>query len=222
MILYANEGHSIEAVISNVKGATLHVSSSPSISARLASPTTLIITGKPGAITSVTTGDVNVIIATKEIALSFWNVRLPSQNHTQYDQAPDVPSALVFGPYLVRNATLEDSGTVLALNGDLNATATLDVIPPMTVTKVTWNGEPVQVQKSPLGTLQGTLEFDVQPPQLPSLRQAEWSCIDSLPEIQPGFDDSSWVTANKTTTARPYQPFAGKVCAGFLWFSKNV
>lgn len=138
-------------------------------------------------------------------------MRLPSANHTQYDQAPDVPSVLVFGPYLVRNATLNDSGTLLALNGDLNETTTIDIIAPPTVQEVSWNGELVPVELSSFGTLRGRLQFDLQPPLLPDLRRLNWSCIDSLPEIHPGFDDSSWVTANKSSTARPYQPFGGQV-----------
>jgi hypothetical protein len=152
-----------------------------------------------------------VIIADKHTTLSFWNVRLKSTTHTQYDQAPDVPSVLVFGPYLVRNASLDHTGSTLSLNGDLNSTTTLDIIAPPTVKTVSWNGKGVSVKKSQIGTLQGQLVFDLKPPALPSLKNALWSCTDSLPEVQAGFDDSTWVDANKTSTARPYAPLGGKV-----------
>ncbi|KAG9081537.1 hypothetical protein FRC06_005514, partial [Ceratobasidium sp. 370] len=41
----------------------------------------------------------------------------------------------------------------------------------------------------------------------------EWRCIDSLPEVAVGFDDSNWTIATKTSTKRPaaYQPLGGKL-----------
>ena len=189
------------------------VSGSSSISARSGSNGTVVITGTPSGISAVHLGKTVVLIADKPTALTFWNIRLPSPHATIYDRAPDVPSVLVFGPYLVRNATLASGGLVLALHGDLNATTTLDVVAPSSVKRVTWNGQNIPVTKSDIGTLRGTLRMTASAPKLPSLKTAKWLCTDSLPEIQSGFDDSQWVSANKTSTARPYQPFAGKVSA---------
>ncbi|KAI0821239.1 glycoside hydrolase family 35 protein [Irpex lacteus] len=208
LVLYAEKGHNIEAVVTGVQGSAVYKTGSSSVSARAGASNTLIITGNPSGITTVSAGKVTVIVADKNTALSFWNVRVPDNSHTQYDQAPDVPSVLVFGPYLVRNATVQ--GSILAINGDLNATTTLQVIAPASVKSVTWNGQNVRVQKSSSGTLQGRLAFNVKAPTLPSLKKAVWSTADSLPEIQPGFDDSDWVDANKTSTPRPYQPQGGK------------
>ncbi len=209
-MLYANVGHAIEAVVAGVTG-TPKVSGSSTIQASAGPNNTLMITGTPSGISTINGGKTIIIIVDKPTALSFWNVQLPSVNATVYDKAPDVPSVFVFGPYLVRNATLSDSDSVLALHGDINATTTIDVITPPSVKRLTWNGAPVNVQKSNLGTLRGTLPFSAQTPSLPSLKAAKWACTDSLPEIQAGFDDSEWITANKTSTARPYQPFSGKV-----------
>lgn len=189
----------------------MKTSGSASVSGRTGSSNTLIITGKASGITSISAGSVTVLVVDKHTALSFWNIRLPSSSHTQYDQAPDVPSVLVFGPYLVRNATLNGAGNTLALQGDLNATTTLDIVAPPTVKTVTWNGQIVKTQKSSIGTLRGQLTFNLEDPELPSLRAADWACADSLPEIQDGFDDSDWVNANKTSTDRPYPPLGGKV-----------
>ena len=173
-------------------------------------------------VSAVSLGSTVILIADKPTALTFWNVHLPSADATPYDRAPDVPSVLVFGPYLVRNATLEADGTVLALHGDINATTTLDVIAPASVTAVTWNSVPIPVQRSKLGTLRGTLSFSAAAPELPSLRDAKWLCADSFPEIQRGFDDSGWVTANKTSTARTFKPFAGKACRFILDCGKSA
>lgn len=213
LVLYANAGHATETVVSGVPSGVPKVSGSPAISARSGPNGTLVITGTPSGISVVSLGKTVVFVADKPTALSFWNTHLPSPNATVYDRAPDVPSVLVFGPYLVRNATLTNGNSVLALQGDLNATTTLDVVAPSSVKRVTWNGQNVPVTKSELGTLRGTLNLTVAAPKLPSLKTAKWLCTDSLPEIQSGFDDSQWITANKTSTARPYQPFAGKVSA---------
>ncbi|CAL1711293.1 unnamed protein product [Somion occarium] len=210
LVLYANEGHSIETVISGVGNSAPIISGSSSITARSGSNGTAIITGSPSGISTVTIGRATVIVADKHTALSFWNVHLPTPNATLYDRAPDVPSVLVIGPYLVRNATLENSNSRLVLHGDLNGTTTMDVVAPPSVKTVTWNGNQVDVQKSNIGTLRGSLRFTLNEPTLPNLKEATWFCTDSLPEIKDGFDDSDWVTANKTTTVRPYQPFGGK------------
>ncbi|KAI0783038.1 glycoside hydrolase superfamily [Abortiporus biennis] len=212
IILYAQAGHSIEVVVSNVAaGSTAKVSGSTSINARTGNNNTVIITGSPSGISSVSiSSKATVIVADKHTALSFWNIQLPSTTSTIYDKAPDVPSVFIFGPYLVRNATI--TGSRLAINGDTNVTSTtIDIIAPPQVNSVTWNGSPIRVTKSNIGTLRGTIITSLQPITLPNLKDAsQWSCLDSLPEIQSNFDDSSWVTANKTATQRPIQPSAGK------------
>ncbi|KAK7691718.1 hypothetical protein QCA50_005118 [Cerrena zonata] len=208
LVLYAERGHGIEVVISGVGSSVPSVSGSTTISAMAGVNDTAVITGSPSGISTVTIGKTIVVVADKHSALSFWNIRIPGSGHTLYDRAPDVPSVLVIGPYLVRAATLEKSQ--LALRGDLNATTTLDVIAPSSVNHITWNDAPVKVKRTDIGTLRGTLPFSVQTPTLPKLKEASWFCIDSLPELQPGFDDSQWVSMNKTSTPRPFQPLGGK------------
>ena len=210
MILYAQAGHEVEAVISGISSKDIQRSGSSSISARV-SNNTLVITGSPSGITAVKIKNAVIYVVDKHTALSFWNVHLPTRGFTLYDRAPDVPSVFVFGPYLVRNATLSNSGKTLALRGDLNATTAIDIVAPPSVKSVTWNGATVHVQKTDIGTLRGTLKFSVKAPKLPNLKSVSWACTDALPEISPGFDDSKWVTADKTSTPRPLQPLGGKV-----------
>ncbi|KAG8680419.1 hypothetical protein FRC11_002521, partial [Ceratobasidium sp. 423] len=130
-----------------------------------------------------------------------------------YDLSPRTGSVLVFGPYLVRNATIQ--GSTLHVVGDLKSgnTTELEAIVPLAVTSVTWNGKNVGVSKTASGTLKGTIGGEDLTPKLPNLKALEWRCTDSLPEIEVGFDDSDWVTANKTSTSRPaeFQPLAGKI-----------
>ncbi|TFK51150.1 hypothetical protein OE88DRAFT_1630669 [Heliocybe sulcata] len=204
VVLYAQAGHSIEAVIPS--SSSPQVIGSPSVKATSVNDS-VVITGTPSGLSGVVLDGAAVIIADKHTALSFWNIRLPSTNNTVYDVAPDAPSVLVSGPYLVRNATI--SGSALELYGDINATTVLGVIAPASVKSVLWNGKAVDAQNPAPGVFNGTLEFGIQI-SLPSLKEAEWYCADSLPEIGSSFDDSEWVTANKTSTERPYQPFGGK------------
>ncbi|KAI0339083.1 hypothetical protein BDW22DRAFT_1362002 [Trametopsis cervina] len=119
---------------------------------------------------------------------------------------------LVGGPYLVRNASLSSNGKQLALRGDLNASTDLSLLVPPSVTSVTWNGKNVRVNEVDgiPGFLQGQLSFTLNPTRdikIPSL--TGWKFKDSLPEVQNGFDDSKWVTADHTTTNITQKPLFG-------------
>jgi hypothetical protein len=133
--------------------------------------------------------------------------------HDHYDVSPEVDAILIQGPYLVRSAA--GNGSTLDLTGDINGTTTIDVFGPSQFTAVTWNGVPIEVEQSDIGSLRGQLEFPdgLADAAIPALEELEWICADSLPELGPEFDDSTWVLANKTETKRPQQPSAGKVIA---------
>ena len=125
-------------------------------------------------------------------------------------------TVLVGGPHLVRNATLSRDGATLALRGDLNANASdvpLTVIGPPSVRAVSWNGKVVSVHGDGRGVLRGRLERSVDVDaervreRVPKLEG--WRFADSLPEVQPGFDDEGWVEANHTTTNIFLKPVFG-------------
>lgn len=153
-----------------------------------------------------------MFVADKKSAAAFWAPRIANEGkHTQYDLAPDVPSVLIRGPYLVRGVSSHDS--TLAITGDINGTTTVDVFGPSKYRFMTWNGKTIMVQRSKFGSLQGTIGFprELDNVELPRMSEVEWSCANSLPELELDFDDSNWVLANKTSTKRPQQPFEGKV-----------
>ncbi|KIJ24287.1 glycoside hydrolase family 35 protein [Sphaerobolus stellatus SS14] len=208
IVLYALPGQQIEVVLPNITSNALSTQGSSSVTAKISNKS-LIITGSPSGTTFIKAGSTSIIVADKFTARTFWNPKVDTKT-TPYDVAPDVASVLVSGPYLVRNASI--SGPVLALRGDLNETTTLEVLAPASIKGVTWNGAPVVALPTAQGTLKCVLPFTLKKPTLPSLKSLQWACTDSLPEVQPGFDDSTWVVANKTTTNRPpqYQPFSGK------------
>lgn len=191
------------------------VSGSSGITASIANGTA-VISGTPSSgLTRVTVGKTSVWLADKAwLAPRIWQPRVSGTNGNGiYDLSPRTSSVLVFGPYLVRNATIK--GSTLAITGDLKSgeTTDLEVLAPSSVRGVTFNGKSVKVSKTATGTLKGSVGVKDLSPKLPNLKTLEWKCTDSLPEIAVGFDDSKWTKADKTTTARParYQPLGGKL-----------
>jgi hypothetical protein len=137
-------------------------------------------------------------------------VSTSSANFAHYWQFGSNETVLVGGPYLVRNATV--SGSTLALRGDLNASTTLSIIAPTSIKSVTWNGQPVSknngasTKLSSYGGFVGSIGYSAAV-DVPAL--STWKYANSLPEIASGFDDSSWVLANHTTTNIPYPMYYG-------------
>jgi Beta-galactosidase, domain 3/Beta-galactosidase, domain 2 len=214
VVLYAQLDHPIEVMItgpSRKPPVTRHISESSTIQVAILDEGILLISGKPSGLSVVDFGHSKIFVVDKQTALSFWNVRLSNEITTTYDSSPDTPSIVVIGPYLVRNATIGNSGSQLMLYGDINATTSLEIIAPRSVQSVIWNDKRIEFYRTKSGTMRGELSFDFKEYSLPSLKEAEWTCTDSLPEILAGFDDSDWVSANKTETARPFKPYGGKV-----------
>jgi len=209
IVLYSLAGQTIEAVVANPSSSKATVTGSSSIKAAV-SGTTVRITGSPSGISSVKFGSTVVWVVDKETATTFWNPRLLTTT-ANFDLSADIPSVVVIGPYLVRNATIQ--GTTLRVFGDVNATTSIQIIAPKAVTSMTWNNQIVALTTTSTGTRSGSIPFTLSASSvvLPSLSAAAWNCTDSLPEVSTGFDDSDWVNANKTSTTRPLQPFAGKV-----------
>ncbi|KAJ7058360.1 glycoside hydrolase family 35 protein [Mycena amicta] len=209
IVVYALAGHYVEiAVVAAPKVKISHAGSS-TISAKVTGKT-ITISGTPSGLSVITFGNTRIIVGDKKTASGLWAPRLSTTGLTNYDLTPDIPSVMVFGPYLVRSATAH--GSILQLTGDLNATTTLDIFAPRRFAAVTWNGLPVHVAPSDIGSLRGTVGFPASLPKakIPVLADLEWKCADSLPELDASFDDSTWTLANKTTTQRPQQPTGGK------------
>ena len=105
---------------------------------------------------------------------------------------------LVSGPALVRTATVR--GAVLDLTGDTAAATPLEVWAPRPVAVVFWNGRPVPVTRTASGSLASRNPLDGPPAvDLPAL--TGWKYAPENPEADPGFDDSGWTLADKTTSA---------------------
>jgi len=136
----------------------------------------------------------------KETALNWHAVDLPGHgNYANYFNFGTNSSVLVGGPYLIRSASLIGN-TILSLTGDLNGATTIEIVPPSLITILRWNGHLELILKK---TNRGTYTASIPAPRtvgLPSLSSLKWKVSGSLPEIAADFDDSSFVTADQTTT----------------------
>jgi hypothetical protein len=100
--------------------------------------------------------------------------------------------------YLVRSAS--GNGSNLDISGDTNQTTSIEIHAAEAFTSFTWNQSPLQVTQGADGIWRGQIDG---PPELVPFQITNWTHADSLPEIDPSFDDSTWVVANKTSTVNP-------------------
>jgi beta-galactosidase GanA len=129
-----------------------------------------------------------LLLADSDTASGFWRVQTASG------------PLLVRGAYLVRSA--RRLGTRLALRGDTDARGQIEVFDPR-ARGLTWNGGTLHATRTASGSWQATLPGP-RPVRLPNL--TSWRFEPEAPESSPGFDDSRWRVADKTTTANPTQP----------------
>ncbi|KAL0567909.1 hypothetical protein V5O48_014086, partial [Marasmius crinis-equi] len=215
IVLYAFNGQHVEVSVKVDAAADVESAGSTSVTATVGD-NSVKITGKTSGVSIFTFNSKRIIVTDKETAYTFWAPRLTSSApNSQYDLTPDAPSVLLTGPYLVREASAD--GSTLNLIGDINGTESetvVEIYAPTSFESVTWNGQPLEVQKTDIGTLKGTLAppADLAEVELPVLEELEWACADSLPELGADFDDTTeeWVVATKTETKRPLKPLSGK------------
>lgn len=184
------------------------------------STTVTVLPGSAGLLTIWDSPTQLILFSDPVTAATFWAPAIRDETpetikgYETYWQFGTNTTALIGGPYLVRNATLEwgsRSRRELTLRGDLNASVPLTVIAPPEVSSITWNGERVRVQNHGRAVFTGELTMSTSVKEaknkVPELKG--WRFADSLPEVQPGFDDSEWVVANRTTTNAFVKPLFG-------------
>ncbi|MFG1992596.1 beta-galactosidase [Actinoplanes sp. NPDC048988] len=114
------------------------------------------------------------------------------------------------GPVLVRGTALLRSATAtpgaVALRADTAAAGPVEVF--AVGRAVTVDGVPVATRRTPSGSLLGRLPGP-RPVVLPAL--TGWRQRAEAPEAAPGFDDSGWTVAGKTTSLSPFVPLTQPV-----------
>ncbi|MEU8586855.1 beta-galactosidase [Streptomyces sp. NPDC048664] len=126
-----------------------------------------------------------VLLADDETSGRLWWHRTPSG------------TVLALGPALVRGAEVADAA--VRLTGDTVEAADLEVWGPRGVTEVSWNGRAVPARPTPSGGLRASSPLPgVGRVTLPAL--TSWRRRAENPESAPGFDDSAWTPADRTST----------------------
>ena len=105
-------------------------------------------------------------------------------------------TVLVRGPALLRTAHAE--GQVLQLTGDTTASSDLEVWAPRGIERVTWNGETVHTRTTRSGSLAAQRSL-AGPPAITLPALTGWRSAAGNPESAPGYDDSAWTVADRTT-----------------------
>ncbi|CAD6443312.1 d050c883-7502-4bd3-b503-f4eb7cc8b717 [Sclerotinia trifoliorum] len=144
-------------------------------------------------------GKLRIYLLWRNEAYNYWSLELeapqPVGNHT----SPSKSSVIINGGYLLRTASIEDKQ--LKLTGDINATTNFEVIStPTEVTSVFFNNKQLHTTKSKNGNLHGAVSFSPPSITLPDFKTQSWHYIDSLPELQPIYDDTRWTSLDHTTT----------------------
>ncbi|KAF4918181.1 putative beta-galactosidase E [Colletotrichum viniferum] len=135
-------------------------------------------------------------------ASKHWVVDLPDPATGVVSPREGEASVIVRGPYLVRNARF--SNNTLHLTGDLNETTTLEVLGGVPENACfTFNGQTLKPLRGPGGRIEADISFHTPDLALPDLRSLKWHSINSLPEIQPDYDDSAWTPASLTESNNP-------------------
>lgn len=122
-----------------------------------------------------------LLVGDKDTAKTFWR------------QDTATGPVLVRGTHLLRTATSRDGGRTVALTGDNADDKNIEVF--TSATRVTWNGRPVKTGTGRSLTGEIPTAAAVHLPTLTNWKHAEES-----PEAAPGFDDTSWQVADRTTT----------------------
>jgi hypothetical protein len=103
--------------------------------------------------------------------------------------------------------------TTLALTGDLNGTTPVEIYggAPSGLTSLTFNGQDVDFTTSKEGVVSATVDYPRPKFAVPQLQDLEWKYIDSLPEAQSSYDDSTWQTADLKKTYNTLRPLTTPV-----------
>lgn len=202
VLLYLRKGQAGEIAVSGVASGGITVSGAGSATYKLSKGVLVVEFVQAAGLTVVELPGAQLLLTDRPTAYQFW---APGIN-TAYHEAPQA-QVLVSGPYLVRNATAR--GAILDLVGDINKDTKLEVFANSTFSAITWNGETLSTSKTKYGSRVASLIGpNLKQLEIPSLNSTRvtWKTIDSLPEIDPKFDDSTWVKADKMTSTNQYYP----------------
>ena len=147
-------------------------------------------------------GDVEIHLLWRNDAYDYWVMEVPAVEPIGNYSSPSKDLIIVKAGYLVRSASIQNDH--LILSGDINATTTVEVIStPQEVRGVVFNNQLLNTTLSSRRKLLGSVQYNPPIISLPSLDDLEWRYLDSLPEIDPSYDDQAWTVLNQSWSNNP-------------------
>ncbi|KAK6071151.1 glycosyl hydrolase family 35 [Seiridium cupressi] len=140
-------------------------------------------------------GNLQVYIVDRNSAYNFWVVPVPGSEGTLYTKTED-SNLIVKSGYLIRSANATEES--LDITGDLNTTSPLWVVSgaPKDLRTLTFNGKDIDFTIDKNGAVLADLVYTPPDIDVPVLQDLDWYYIDTLPEVQIGYDDSQWTLAS--------------------------
>jgi beta-galactosidase len=146
--------------------------------------------------------DLHLYLVWRNEAYNHWVLELPAADPVGNFTSLSKERVIVSAGYLIRSAKIMDDN--LALTGDVNVTTMLEVLSaPAAVNSLTFNGFPLPTSKTQVGNLAAMVHYSPPNIQIPNLSQLQWKIVDSLPEIQPSFNDAPYRALAHTSSNNP-------------------
>lgn len=138
-------------------------------------------------------------------AYNYWVPVLPKGGSAYGSSLMNPEAIIVNGGYLVRSASVD--GSTLSLQADFNKTTPIEIIgAPQGVSRLRLNGRELAYDINSLGNWVADPDIQIPEVAVPDLTGLSWHKVDSLPEIQPGYDDSAWPVADLAYTNNTATP----------------
>ncbi|KAG6015584.1 hypothetical protein E4U54_003345 [Claviceps lovelessii] len=147
--------------------------------------------------------NLTIYLVDRNSAYQYWVPVLAGSKASSFGTSLMNPEAvIVCGGYLIRSASIWRD--TLFLRADFNASTALEVVSvPSGVTKLSVNGQPLKYTTTSRGSWLAYPDISIPQISIPMLSDLTWYKIDSLPEVNPFYDDSRWPTAFKKSTDKP-------------------
>ncbi|KAJ9611262.1 hypothetical protein H2200_004445 [Cladophialophora chaetospira] len=200
LILYGGDGEHHEVAVTSSSAPIVAEGEPSTVTTKQSGPTVFIAWDTSGDRRIVQVGQLEIYLLDKASAYNYWVPEVSEDaSGAGYTTNQSIQiSIIVKAGYLVRQAYLQ--GSELHLTADFNDTTPIEIIGASQASALYVNNQPLQCQVTTRGDWSTSIAYQEATLSIPDLKALTWKYKDSLPEIQAGYDDSSWTTASLTYT----------------------
>ncbi|GIC84200.1 glycoside hydrolase family 35 protein [Aspergillus udagawae] len=207
LIVYGGLGEHHEIAVSSKSAASILSGPQYSILTKSVNGQSIVSWDVSSSRTIVKVGDLLILLLDRNSAYNYWVPQLDaSSSKTDFTTKSAIENSIIVkAGYLVRTAHIQ--GDQLHLTVDFNATTDIEVIGAPNAAKCLFiNGKKFHYDTDSNGFRKTQFEYTSPGLTLPDFSKLEWKYINSLPEVQPFYDDSAWISANHNTTNNTVAP----------------